>query len=120
MRNYIRKKQNPSYLRHEIYMQMLYLIRDYQTHGQIGNHETGMQRIHQWQAAAEVFREQEQHYAKHSESEKALNALQAFFDYPYFSLMFMQKSRESGACKRSWALYRSHLAYAVAKKLELI
>lgn len=120
MRNYVRKKQNPAYLPHEMYMQMLYLIRDYQVNGQGKDSKTATLRAHQWQIATEVFREQEQLYAKGDETRKSLNALQAFFDYPYYSLMYTQKSRGAGACKRSWALYRSRLAYAIAEKLDLI
>ena len=116
MRNYLPKRQNPDYMPHNVYMQMLYLIRDY--------YEDGMAvtkgRIEQHQQVESVAQKLQEAYSRRRDVFGELSPLRAFFDYPYFSVMFSQAWREMGASKRSWKLYRCRFARQIAEGLDLL
>lgn len=111
-------KNNPFVLPHNVYMQMLYLIRDYDERN--GQSFVSGERYFQWKAVEETTRYLKAEYEKRPEQFGALKPLEAFFDYAYFSLMFTQSNRGMGAGKRSWNLYRCKFAYLVATNLGLI
>lgn len=119
MRNYIQKKHNPNQLPHNLYMQMLYLIRDYESsEGKApGNHS--LQRLRQWEAVRQTVLALQEEYDRRPSVYGVLEPLRAFFDYAYFSMMFTQRGRDMGASKRCWNLYRCRFAYLLAKALYL-
>lgn len=118
MRHYMPTKSNPYALPHNVYMQMLYLIRDYDArHGQ---GSASGERRWQWHGVAKTEQHLKEEYEKRPEQFGALKPLQAFFDYAYFSLMFTKSQKGMGAGKRSWNLYRCKFAYLVATNLGLI
>ncbi len=118
MRNYVVKNKNKNPLPHNLYMQMLYVIRSFREEEQ-ELEETAAQKK-QRSAVRETKKFLETSYKKSSGESGAFDSIQAFFEYPYYSLRFMQKGRELGASKRSWNLYRCRFAYLVAEKLGLI
>jgi len=115
MRNYICKKENPFALPHNLYMQMLYLIRDYEMGKTEDISLVAPGRIAQWKAVMNVLLLLAEQHCE----EKPPDFLRAFFDYPYFSCNSVSKRRAEGASKRSWSLYRNRFAYLVAKELKL-
>ncbi len=119
MRHYVPQKKNPCALSHNLYMQMLYLIRDYDESRHGGKHSASGERLWQWQAVEKAKEILQTEYKKRPDRVGAFDPLQAFFDYAYFSCMFATKGREMGAGKRSWNLYRSRYAYLVAEQLGL-
>ncbi|MBQ2696450.1 MAG: hypothetical protein IJF61_04025 [Clostridia bacterium] len=101
-------------------MQMLYLIRDFESKTAKTEAQSSGERLWQWQAverAAAVLRLE---YEKRPNKFGTLKPLHAFFDYAYFSFMFTPNGRDMGAAKRSWNLYRSRFAYLVAEMLGLV
>ncbi len=120
MRHYVVQKKNQNPLPHNLYMQMLYLIRDYAETGINSHGADGETRQRQWDAVLRTKVRMEKEYKKRPGRTEALDSLRGFFDYPYFSSLFMQKGRELGASRRSWNLYRCRFAYLVAKELGFI
>ncbi|MBE7021935.1 MAG: hypothetical protein E7414_01790 [Ruminococcaceae bacterium] len=120
MRHYKFKKEKPSGLPHNLYMQIFYIFRDYMECGKHAKGSGSRQRTQQWAAAAEALETARQAYLLRPGTSESLDALHAFFNYPYFSLMFAQKSRDAGASKRTWSQYRTRLARQVAEALELL
>lgn len=121
MRHYVPKKQNPYFLSHDLYMQMFYLIRDFdntQQRAEPSLHTPA--RSHQLWAVEEAAAKLCADYEASDYPYGSFHPLRAFFDYPYYSLMFMKKWQELGASKRAWNLYRSRFAYLVASYLRLI
>lgn len=116
MRHYVPQKNNPDWMPHNLYMQILYLIRDY-GEGIPANSVRG--RKQQKKAVDTVIELLEEEYKKRPTVCGAFNPLRAFFDYPYFSVMFTQNGRGMGAGKRRWNLYRCHFARLVAQQLML-
>ena len=117
MRHYINKRNNPNALPHNLYMQMLYILRDYEEARLSGGAEG---REEQWLAVETAARKLRLDYEEKEDACGTLNPLRAFFDFPYFSYMFAQKSREMGASKRTWNLYRCRFAHLVAERLGLL
>lgn len=99
---------------------MLYLIRDYGSLKDSQETVCSFSRKRQWEAVKQAERMLAADYEKRLESYGALEPLQAFFDYAYFSCMFMQKGRDMAASKRGWNLYRCRFAYLVADILGLV
>ena len=120
MRHYIPRKNNPDALPHNLYMQMLYLIRDYESKTAKNLARASGERKWQWQAVEQTITILRLEYEKRSNKLGTLKPLDAFFDYAYFSFMFTPKGRDMGAGKRSWTLYRSRFAYLVADALGLV
>ncbi len=121
MRHYVPKKQNPYYLPHDLYMQMFYLIRDFHAEAQqleVRLHTPARGR--QLCAVEEADALMRADYEAGNYPYGSFQPLRAFFDYPYYSLMFMKKRQELGASKRAWNLYRSRFAHMVASRLRLI
>ncbi len=121
MRHYVPQKHNPHYLPHDLYMQMLYLIRDFNTSQQ--KTEPSLYtpaRSHQLWAVEEAATALRRTYEEGNHVYGSVNPLRAFFDYPYYSFMFAQKKQELGASKRAWNLYRCRFAHMVAEQLRLI
>ena len=119
MRHYVPQKKNPHALSHNLYMQMLYLIRDYRENGRGGEPSPGGERLWQWSAVKKSCEFLQAEYKKRPESNETFDPLRAFFDYAYYSYMYASQSRDMGAGKRSWNLYRSRFAYLVAESLGL-
>ncbi len=119
MRHYLSKKSNAGAMTHEVYMQMLYVIRDYSQNAKTKAAVSG-ERLWQWQAVAEVEKSLNGAYKKRSEDCGTLDSLHAFFDYAYYSCMFTGRGDAVGAGKRSWNLYRCRFAYLVAQHLGLV
>lgn len=119
MRNYICKKENPFALPHNLYMQMLYLIRDYEAGKTQNIKEIAQGRANQWEAVENVLTQCTARYNEEHQENVSPDLMRAFFDYPYFSCIHLSKRRTEGASKRSWSLYRNRLAYLVAKELSL-
>ncbi len=116
MRHYVPIKRNPDWLPHDLYMQMLYLIRDYEK----CSHEPGTSgRKKQWAGVRLVCSVLKEEYKKRPAVYGALDPLRAFFDYPYYSVMFAQPGSDMGAGKRAWNAFRCHFACLVAKTLQL-
>ncbi len=117
MRHYVPQKKNPYALSHNLYMQMLYLIRDYNENRHTRQRPLSGERMRQWQAVEESQEVLQAEYKKRPEARRAFDPLRAFFDYAYFSCTHAPKVREMGAGKRSWNLYRSRYAWLVAEKM---
>ncbi len=116
MRHYVPQKNNPDWMPHNVYMQILYLIRDY---GEGIPSDCILGRKTQKQAVDKVIALLQEEYKKRPTVYEAFNPLRAFLDFPYFSVMFIQNRRGMGAGKRAWNLYRSHFARLVARELKL-
>lgn len=120
MRHYIPQKKNPCALSHNLYMQMLYLIRDYDENHHRVDKSVSCERMWQWKAVEKcrdiLFAE----YKKRPDANGAFDPLRAFFDYAYYSYAHASSGREMGAGKRSWNLYRSRYAYMAAEVLGLV
>jgi len=116
VRHYIPHKNNPDWLPHNIYMQIFYLIRDYEE-GIPSDAVSG--RRTQKTAIEKVIMFLKEEYKKRPATYGEINPVRAFFEYPYFSMMFTQSGREMGAGKRRWNLYRCHFARLVAEELRL-
>ncbi|MBR7164501.1 MAG: hypothetical protein IKD21_05985 [Clostridia bacterium] len=119
MRHYVPKKNNPNVLPHNLYMQMLYLIRDYNSRTMKEQAAACGERLWQWQAVCQSEEVLKAEYEKRPESFEAFEPLRAFFDYAYFSYMYTRTKGEMGAGKRSWNLYRCRFACMVAESLGL-
>ncbi len=117
MRHYIPKSNNADRMPHNLYMQMLYLIRDY--HDEHAAAPTAGRTV-QRQAVRRTAQLLQEEYRRRPDVYGVLNPLRAFFDYPYFSVMFAQKGRELGASKRLWNLYRCRFARLTAETLGLL
>ncbi len=116
MRHYLPRRKNPDYMPHNVYMQMLYLIRDYYEGGEAETR--GRKEQHQF--VEHIAKRMQKAYHERNDAFDNLSPLHAFFDYPYFSVMFSQSWRELGASKRSWKLYRCRFARQVAEKMDLL
>ena len=116
MRHYVPSKKNSDWLPHNVYMQMFYLIRDYYEAPQI---DKGGERSRQHKAVRKAAEFMEEEYKKRPTVYGMLNPLRAFFEYPYFSIMFAPKDSQMGAGKRLWNLYRCRLARLTANELKL-
>lgn len=119
MRHYVPKKNNADVMPHDVYMQMLYVIRDYSRNEKQKETVSG-ERLWQWKAVCEVINALNEAYKKRSEDCGALDSLHAFFDYAYYSCMFTGKGDAVGAGKRSWNLFRCRFASLVAQQLGLL
>ncbi len=119
MRHYVPQKKNPCVLSHNLYMQMLYLIRDYDENHRRGEKSVSSERLWQWKAVEKCRDILLAEYKKRPDASGAFDPLRAFFDYAYFSCAYATPGREMGASKRSWNLYRSRYAYLVAEMLGL-
>ena len=120
MRHYVPQKNNPFVLSHDLYMQMLYLIRDCYHCMENKETEVSRERVWQWEAVKRVAVYLKKQYKKRPGSLGAFDALRGFFDYAYYSYMFTGKGSDMGAGKRSWNLYRCRFAYLVAAELGLV
>lgn len=116
MRHYVPRKNNPDWLPHNLYMQMLYLIRDYE-YGDTGS--STEERKRQLAAVHHAAAEMQELYKKRPNVFGVLNPLRAFFDFPYFSAMFTCGSSDVSASKRLWNLYRCRFARRTAAALKL-
>ncbi|MBR5236640.1 MAG: hypothetical protein IKW06_04645 [Clostridia bacterium] len=116
MRHYMPKRKNPDYMPHNVYMQMLYLIRDYYE----GDRTETKGRKEQHRLVENAAQKLQESYSRRRDVFDVLDPLRAFFDYPYFSVMFSQTWREMGASKRSWKLYRCRFARQIAEKMDLL
>ncbi len=119
MRHYVPQKKGRNPLSHNLYMQMLYLIRDYAETERFVKEQSSANRQKQWDAVQRAFGRTEKAYKKRPCMTETFDVIRAFFDYPYFSVSLMQKSRDMGASKRSWNLYRCGVACLVAQELGL-
>ncbi|MBE7035383.1 MAG: hypothetical protein E7402_04645 [Ruminococcaceae bacterium] len=117
MRHYIPKNKNPDTMPHNLYMQMLYIIRDY-AEGPSAGSTPG--RRDQWRATEAVIGYLQRDYERRPDTYGNLVPLRAFFEYPYFSIMFMQQSRDMAASKRFWSRYRCRFARLLAMELGLL
>ncbi len=120
MRNYVPQKNNICHLPHNLYMQMVYLIRDYDSC--VGKYKKlpAGERLWQWRAVEQAEQIILEAYQKRPGASGTLKPRQAFFEYAYYSLKFMQHGSEMGASKRAWNLYRSRFAYFTAAALGLV
>ena len=118
MRNFIPTYNNSFKLPHNIYMQMLYVLRDYSriTRGAQTNHVLAVIS----EAINHTFMLMKDEYTSRNVTYGELDPFKAFFDYAYFSYMFAKKYSDYGASKSSWNLYRSKLAYHLAEKLNIL
>lgn len=116
MRHYVPQTNNADWLPHNVYMQMLYLIRDY---GEGIPCDCSSGRQLQREAMERVITLLIEEYKKRPKVYSEFDPIRAFFDYPYFSVMFTQRGREMGAGKRRWNLYRCHVARLLARELAL-
>ncbi len=122
MRNYIPSRNNMYKLPHNTYMQMLYLLRDYERIKKENiwrpDNKKAYAGICQAVEATMVLLATD--YKKRSSTYGKFDPYRAFFDYCYFSYMFARKNSESAASKSAWSLYKSKFAYLLAEKLKLI
>jgi len=116
VRHYIPKTKNADYIPHNLYMQMLYVIRDFCDK----KTKVTCQRERQFKAVSQVIGQLKMEYDRGSCAYGPLNPLQAFFEYPYYSMMFAQRTKETGASKRSWGMYRCRFARLTAHELGLL
>jgi len=122
MRHFIPKRNNLYKLPHNVYMQMLYLLRDYprikKTLKTIDK-DADILRLADT-SICETIDEMKSEYKKRSTTYGELDPYKAFFDYGYYSYMFARKTSEYGASKSAWNLYRSKFAYRLAEKLGIL
>lgn len=116
MRNYMPKNKNPYQLPHNLYMQVLYIIKDYAAKEEV---TLTLGRKEQWLAVGAACTTLREEYKKRTANLGELKPLRAFFEYPYYSMMFASSGKDMGAGRRSWNLYRCRMAYLVACALKL-
>lgn len=122
MRNFIPKRNNLYKLPHNLYMQMLYLLRDYpRIKKELLNDKKTSDALclicNKISGTIERIKEE---YEKRSTTYGDLEPYRAFFDYGYFSYMFARKTSDLGASKGAWSLYRSKFAYYLAEQFNII
>lgn len=118
MRNFIPTRNNLYKLPHNIYMQMLYVLRDYIRIKKEAPDNPVLSVISE--SIDDTICEMKDEYTKRSTTYGELNPYKAFFDYGYYSYMFARKYSDYGASKNSWGLYRSKFAYLLAENLKII
>lgn len=122
MRNFIPKRNNLYKLPHNVYMQMLYLLKDYSRIKKELLKDNKNKHIFRLinTSIFETILEMKEEYKKRNVTYGELEPYKAFFEYGYFSYMFARKTSELGASKSSWNLYRSKFAYKLAEKLRIL
>ena len=122
MRHFIPKRNNLYKLPHNVYMQMLYLLRDYPRIKKERLKEGENKQVFRLINASifETIAELKEEYKKRAAIYGELEPYNAFFDYGYFSYMFARKTSDLGASKSAWNLYRSKFAYKLAEKLRIL
>lgn len=138
-RNYQQKSYKEYILPHNVYMQVLYIIRDYERlleekerilhsspfdDGQPKGTDTGnpterkalklAQISSKINAIDQTCAEMVGYYSKRVDTFKPL---EAFHNYSYFSYKL---GKSGGYCDRTWKRYRQKFAYLVAKKINEI
>ena len=122
MRNFIPKRNNLYKLPHNVYMQMLYLLKDYpRIKKELLNDNKNKHVFRMINAGIfETILEMKEEYKKRAAVYGDLEPYKAFFEYGYFSYMFARKTSELGASKSAWNLYRSKFAYKLAERLKIL
>jgi len=118
MRNFIPKRNNLYKLPHNIYMQMLYVLRDYARIKSEASKKDSLSFI--FEAISSTIHEMKHEYTKRTSTYGELDSYKAFFDYSYYSYMYARRTSDYGASKNAWNLYRSKMAYILACKLNII
>ncbi|MBE7027826.1 MAG: hypothetical protein E7407_02160 [Ruminococcaceae bacterium] len=122
MRHFIPKRNNLYKLPHNVYMQMLYLLRDYPRIKRVLKADEKNSDILRLSDTiiCETISQMKEEYNKRSTTYGELEPYRAFFDYGYYSYMFARKTSELGASKSAWNLYRSKFAYHLAEKMGIL
>lgn len=122
MRHFIPKRNNLYRLPHNVYMQMMYLLRDYPRikKDSVCKSEKNDVHLSIIKSVSEVLCEMKEEYKKRNTTYGELEPYKAFFDYGYYSYMFARKTSELGASKSAWNLYRSKFAYRLAVNLNIL
>ena len=101
-----------------MYMQMLYVLRDYMRMKKEAPKNDVLSFISD--AIFSTLAEMKEEYKKRTDTYGELDSYKAFFDYSYYSYMFARRTSDGGASKSAWSLYRSKMAYILADKLKMI
>lgn len=138
-RNYQLKRKNDHYLPHDLYMQMVYVIRDYKrlkSEYEIIMHSSpfsdGMPKgtdtsdstqrkafklISAGNELTVIDQTCVEMIGKYSSRVDTFKPLKAFHDYVYFSSTL---ASDDGLSERTWKRYRQEFAWSVARKLKKI
>ena len=129
MRNYQRRKDNPYLLPHNVYVQMLYVIRDYErlkkdTEDALapsavlpGCMPHAPQAVSSTEKIAEKF---EQALAELRAVENAIDNIPEFYRKPVLNNICFGARYPLGADERTFRKYKQRLVYYVAKNLKKI